>query len=264
MLAVLTLASTSACSDSGGALPPSPAPTVQSVAVDPARVVGGNVAVQGTVTLSAVPTTGVTVLLSSNSTFVFVPSALTISAGSMSGTFPIATTPVQLPEVATISAAANSTTRSALLTLTSGLTARLAVRSLSPALAWDPTGLVLTPVPGQGAGASDSCPLVVGGGNPTLDCQFDGAASTSEGLPIAKYIWTYSFGNQIRTEESTSPVFRPTASGCGVFSNQAGPDGPFIEMTVRLRVANAGGGGSEETSSRLVRLYPAGLCGYRF
>lgn len=262
-LAVIAAATVlSGCS--GGGLDPSPAPTLVSVALNPNSVVGGDPAVQGVVTLSAVPTTGVTVLLSSDSSFAFVPSALTIPPGTTRGTFAISTTPVQTSAVATISAVANSTTRSALLTLTSGLTANFSVTSLSPAQTRTPNAPVARLVPDQGAGSADSCPLVVVGGSPVLDCQFNGALSTSGGLPIVTYSWTYAFGNQVRTEESIGPSFKPTASGCGFFANQAGPDGPFIHMSVSLRVQSAGGGTSDVRANRNVRIYPAGLCGYGF
>ncbi len=97
--------------------PPSVVPTLVNVLVAPTSIVGGT-AVQGTVTLSAPPTSGVTVTLSSNNAAVTVPSSVVVNSGALSMGFAVTTRPTASSTTVTISGTYSGTTRSAELTVT--------------------------------------------------------------------------------------------------------------------------------------------------
>ncbi|MCC7433858.1 MAG: PD40 domain-containing protein [Methanoregulaceae archaeon] len=106
---------------------------VASVSVAPSSLPGG-ASSTGTVTLTqAAPTGGAAVFLfSSNSSLVTVPYYIVISAGSLSGTFPIATYSVTTTTAVTIFASGNS--NSASTTLTVRAPAPLSVVPASPSI----------------------------------------------------------------------------------------------------------------------------------
>ena len=91
---------------------------VSSVGVSPTTVLGG-VSSQGTVTLSAAAPTGgaVVTLTSSNTVVATVPASITISAGSTTGTFSVATTGVSAATNVTITASYGGATQTATLTV---------------------------------------------------------------------------------------------------------------------------------------------------
>ena len=93
-------------------------PTLSSLAVTPASVVGGNPS-QGTVTLgAAAPSTGVMVnLSSSNTTAATVPASVSIASGTRSATFPIGTTSVTTSTSSIISASYAGVTDTARLSV---------------------------------------------------------------------------------------------------------------------------------------------------
>jgi hypothetical protein len=73
-------------------------------------------------------------------------------------------------------------------------------------------------------------------------------------------------GSQRRTQDSSDPRTRPEA-GCGFlgghpFTQSGGVQ--FVQMEVRLRVADARGVESSEVVNRDVRMFPNGNCGYGF
>jgi hypothetical protein len=96
--------------------PPAGAPTVLSLALNPATVTGGSAA-QGTVTLSASVSAATVVSLASSNAAATVPASVTVAAGSSSATFTVGTTSVSASASATISATLNGTTRGATLTI---------------------------------------------------------------------------------------------------------------------------------------------------
>jgi hypothetical protein len=157
-----------------------------------------------------------------------------------------------------------STTQPSSTTTTpsASLAAKFTVVSLSAAQR--KTSSDATPVTVLAAGAADACPLVNNGGNPIMDCQFDGATSTGS---ISKYIWTYAFGTQQKIEETTTPQLKPFRTGCGLFGGQSGSSAgglQFIGMKVDLQVQDGLGNKSTLVSNQNVRIFPAGLCGYGF
>jgi hypothetical protein len=93
-----------------------PTPKVNSVSVSPSQTAPGT-SVQGTILLSGpAPPPGVTVLLSSSSTAVTVPSSVTIPAGSTSATFTI-TVGSASPATVTITATFGGTSNQVVLTV---------------------------------------------------------------------------------------------------------------------------------------------------
>jgi hypothetical protein len=100
-----------------GPPPPPPSASLSAVSVSPSTVTGGSSST-GTVTLSgAAPSGGAVVSLSENSTATSVPASVTVPAGSSSATFTVTTTSVSTATSSTVSAAYNSVTRTAALTV---------------------------------------------------------------------------------------------------------------------------------------------------
>ncbi len=91
--------------------------TLASLSLNPATVSGGTSST-GTVTLSGpAPSGGVVVGLASNSTSASVPGTVTVSAGSLTATFPVATTAVTSSTTDTITANYAGATQTAALTI---------------------------------------------------------------------------------------------------------------------------------------------------
>lgn len=97
--------------------PPPPAPILAAITVAPASVVGGQPST-GTVYLAAAIASPTTVPLSSNSGMVVVPASVSVPAGSVSQTFPIATVLVSAGGTVTVSAGLGGVTKSASLSVT--------------------------------------------------------------------------------------------------------------------------------------------------
>lgn len=119
-----TLESCSTGAGTSGSLqtPPPSGIAINSVALNPTAVNGGNSST-GMVVLRAPAPAGGTVisLSSSNATAATVPGNVTVAAGNTSATFQIATTPVSASTSVTISAVQpNATTQTASLTITPG------------------------------------------------------------------------------------------------------------------------------------------------
>ena len=109
----VTKSATLTINPSGGAT----GPTLSSVSVNPASIVGGNSST-GTVALSAAaPAGGTVVTLSDNSSAASVPASVTVPAGATSATFTVTTTSVTASTSATISATLAAVTRTAVLTV---------------------------------------------------------------------------------------------------------------------------------------------------
>lgn len=94
-------------------------PTPESVALDPATVVAGEVST-GTVVLSAAAPDGGTVvsLMSNRTNVATVPPSVTVAAGGISATFPVTTHAVASEDWAAISANSGGVTRTATLWVT--------------------------------------------------------------------------------------------------------------------------------------------------
>jgi hypothetical protein len=97
------------------------APSLSTVRLDSASVMGGT-ALSGTVNLNSMaPAGGLVVTLSSSSPAVTVPASVTVRAGAISATFPVTTSSVTADTTVTISGT-RGTTQSTTLTVTSGPT----------------------------------------------------------------------------------------------------------------------------------------------
>jgi hypothetical protein len=265
--AALTASVVLACSSPTPPQPPPQTPTLTSVSVTPASVQGGTAA-QGTVTLSAAPSSAASVALSSNNAAAAVPGSATVNAGATTGTFSIATAAVTTATPVSISGTFSGVTQSVTLTVTPrALAASFVVRASSAVqrkLATDSAPVTILP-----AGTLDACPLV----NANFDCVFDATASTAP-APIQQYIWAYFVGPRARGPDptdprttSTTPVFRPDESSCNFFGGlQTTSSGglQFISMRVDLQVRDATGALSSVVSSQNIRIFPAGQCGYGF
>ena len=98
--------------------PPPPPASLSALGVTPTSVTGGNTA-QATVTLTgAAPAGGAVVTLSSsNTSAATVPATVTVAAGATSAGFTVSTTPVGASTSVTLTAAYNSVTHTAALTV---------------------------------------------------------------------------------------------------------------------------------------------------
>jgi hypothetical protein len=108
---------------------------------------------------------------------------------------------------------------------------------------------------------NNACAITSGGNE--LDCILDGSPSTG---PIRTWRWTILVGNQRRDQESSDPRTRPEA-GCGFLGGHSVTQSggvQFIQMEIRLRVADARGVESPETVNRDIRMFPNNNCGYGF
>ena len=91
--------------------------SILSITLAPASVKGGASSTATLKLTGVVPTGGLVVTLSSNLSSATVPATVTIAAGRTSGVFTVKTVKVTSKSTATISAAANSTTKTAQLTI---------------------------------------------------------------------------------------------------------------------------------------------------
>jgi hypothetical protein len=264
---VLVLCTITACKKK---TPTQQTPTLTDVSLSSATVAGGS-AVQGTVTLSAAPSSVTSVSLSSNSASATVPGSVSVAAGATSAAFTVNTSTVAAEVNASISGTFSGTTISKPLKITPpALAANFTVTSLSASFRKRDNSNGQTPDPNPvqilPAGTADACPVLKNGGNQILDCRFDGSTSTSP-TPISQYVWTYSVGQSQKTEATTTPQLVPTASGCFFAGQGNGTTGgglTFISMKVDLQVKDSGGTLSAVKSSQNIRIFPAGECGYGF
>jgi hypothetical protein len=98
-----------------------PSPSVSSVSVIPTSLVGGATAT-GTVTLNATaPAGGLAVALWTNGSPAYVPSSVTVAAGSTTASFPLTTSAVTTATADTITAFYNGASQTTNLTVTPGV-----------------------------------------------------------------------------------------------------------------------------------------------
>lgn len=217
-----------------------PTPTISSVTLTPATVVG-SVVVPGTVSISAsAPAGGTTVTLtSSNPAVAAVPASVTVASGSTSAAFSVTTTAVAAATQVTITASLGGT-RTTNLTVT------------PPALA---ASFTVT----EGA-VVNRCTLSVGGA--TLDCTFNGSASTGA---IASWTWIYQVGPNVVTQGPfiTATLATPSTGGCSLFTGQTGGGASTnLQMAVRLEVRDAGGTVAFTNNNNVTVVPRAGSCGF--
>jgi len=217
-----------------------PSLTVTSLSVTPASVQGGT-GVQGTVTLSAgAPSGGSAVALTSNNAAATVPGSVTVAGGQSSATFSITTAAVSSNQAVTITASLNGSTQNTTLTVTA---IPLPTASFTV----------------SGPQGNNRCKFFAT--NFTLDCTFDGTAST--GSPTT-YMWTYTIGSNTLSPTSNPPTANAsriqnpgtTIAGntCGLFNGQTGAT--QLNMVVRLTVRSANGT-STEAVNNAVTVLPA-------
>ena len=163
-------------------------PSLSSVALNPASVVGGNSST-GTVTLSGPALAGgaQVALSSSNTTAARVPASVAVATGAASATFTISTSAVAASTAVTISATYGGVSRTALLTV-----------QLVPPPAPTLTSLTLNPTSVVGGLQSSkgtvtlSAPAPAGGAQVTLSSS-NGAASVPSGVFIPAGAGSASF-----------------------------------------------------------------------
>jgi hypothetical protein len=145
--------------------PAATAPALGSLTTSPASVVGGLPAT-GTVTLTAIaPAGGALVSLSSASTAIAVPANVSVAQGTNAATFGIATSAVPTLTSATISAAYNGSSKTAVLTVMPAAAPSLATLTLDRASVVGGTSFMATvtltapaPVGGATVGMTSSRP----------------------------------------------------------------------------------------------------------
>jgi hypothetical protein len=201
-------------------------------------VVGGD-SVTGTVILTAgAPAGGAVVSLASIDPLT-VPASVTVVAGQLSATFPISTRTV-------------GSTLSGLVTGSYGGTSAFAALSVTHSA-------VATAVLGvSGPTESDTCTLTNSGN--TLNCTFDGSASTAPGTIIA-WNWTYGVVGTL-AQTTSGPRLTMPAFNCSLLPPPPFPPGtPNFTMIVTLTIHDSLGNVASNTDSG-VRLLPQGTCGF--
>jgi len=218
---------------------------LSSVSVTPSTIASGGSAT-GTVTLNqAAPSGGTVVALSSSPAgFVTTPGSVPVASGASTATF-------------TVSAAATSSSRTAVITATLNGTSQTATVNITAA---GPTASFVVTSPS----GADTCQLTSGG--LTVDCTFDGRASTG----ATNWDFTYIVVTT-QTNSVTTGTMSPTFPGCGFFnSNFPVLTTTQIQMQVRLRVRDSAGNTSAEAANNNVRITAGGApgspgaCGYSF
>jgi hypothetical protein len=227
---------------------PSPAPSAggSSLSVSP-QTVQGQAQPQATVTLaSAAPGGGALVTLTSdNPTVAKVPATVTVAAGSRSVVFVVDTATVVASTPVRITASYAGTSMTATVTVVPpALSASFVVRSRT-----------------RGAGA-----CVADEQSQELDCVLDGSAS--QGF-VSAYLWTYTMGAMTQRQTANAPnaIISPQGSGCAMYQQATGGDGPngdhYLRMEVTLQVRD-GSGVLSEVVRQQVRVYPNHQCGFSY
>jgi len=170
---------------------------------------------------------------------------VTVAAGATTATFSITTRAVGGTFLITITGSFGGQTR----------TANLAVDPLAA----PPLAAVFSVV-AKSSGALNSCSMSVGGGS--LECTFDGRAST--GSNLSQYLWTYTLPGQ-QLSASGALVDTP-AAGCGFFSGVTTKNsGNPFQMIVTLRVVDGSGNSSAPVTNQNVMVTPLNnTCGFSF
>ena len=221
---------------------PGPASPGGSLSVSPPTVQGQGQPT-GTVTLaSAAPDGGALVVLKSDDpTIARVPASVTVAPGSRSASFLIETSTVRVPFTVKITATYGDASMTTTVTVT------------PPPLI--PSFVVRSRSRGPGNCVADEQ-------SQELDCVFD--ASGSQGF-IETYLWTYTVGATTvrQTSPKTNAIVSPQGTGCPLYQQGTGGEGPFLRMEVTLQVRDALGVVSGVLHQQ-VRLYPNRQCGFSY
>jgi hypothetical protein len=155
-----------------------PLPTVSSLTLNPASVVGGSQSSTATVTLSGpAPAGGALVAVSSSNAAAKVPSSVTILAGATGATFTISSSTVTASTGVTISASYNGVSRTASLTVMP-----LPLPTVS-SLTLNPTGVVGGLQSSTGT-VTLSGPAPAGGAQVTLSSSNSGVARVPSSVTV--------------------------------------------------------------------------------
>jgi hypothetical protein len=216
-------------------------PTLSTLSLNPASVVGGNSST-GTVTLSAAaPSGGAVVSLSDNSTATSVPASVTVPAGATSANFTVTTATVSASTSSTISAAFGGATRTATLTVnpsTSSSPAALSAVSVNP-----------TSVTG-GSSSQGRVTLTAAapsGGLVVSLADNSSAATTPASVTVAQGATSATFTITTTSVGTSTPV-TITASAAGVARTATLTVGP-AGQNATLTVSATGRSGERVTSS---------------
>ncbi len=246
LVALAVSAIAAACGGGGGGgtvtQPTPPAPTLASLAITPATVLGGATAMLTATLSGAAPSSGAAVSLSSNNAAVPVPSSLAVAAGATTGTAQVTTTSVTAATSATITGSISGSTQTTTVALEPMPVARFTV---------------VSPTDGN-----DACRL---GANAAPDCTMNGSASTGSGA-IQIWSWTFRVGGDIAVLTTNAPTTQ-IQPGCALFSRQPATtvgNTTFIQMIVELVVRDAAGRSSAPTVNPNVRVFPRQQCGRGF
>lgn len=217
--------------------PPAPA-ALSAIVLSASTVVGGG-AVTGTAVLTAAAPAGGAVVLLSGGDPVFVPTSVTVAAGSMRATFNVTTKTIRSAADVTISGSYAGAYASALLSVTQP-TAAIASFGVS------------------GPSVTETCAMADGGA--TLNCTFDGSTSTAPGAIVA---WDWSYGLAATfVQTTTGPVLTMPAVNCSLLPAPPLPaDALWFTMRVSLRIHDDLGNTAVATNGD-VRLMPRGVCGF--
>jgi hypothetical protein len=217
---------------------------VLGLTLSASSVVGGNPVTGSLVISSPAPAGGMVVTLSSSDP-VTVPANVTIPAGQTTATFTVNTRAVggnfnNVP----INASAGSLNATATLTVTTAApTVPIASFTVS------------------GPSGNNTCRVNSGGA--TLDCTFNGGASTaSPGGTLNQWMWTYKVAGS-KSQNTTTPTLSPTTD-CGLLGSGPLPAGATsLQMTVTLAVRDTLGATSAVATNNNVSVIPlAGVCGF--
>jgi len=212
---------------------------ISSLSLSALSVVGGDQAT-GTVMLTGAASGGGATVLLAGGDPLTLPASVTVLPGSTSATFAIATRAVSETTKGNISGSYGGASASAVLTVTRR-TAGVASFTVA------------------GPNAPDTC-LLTNGGN-TLNCTFDGSASTAPGTIIG-WDWSYSYDSTFGQTTPGPKLTMPSITCNLVPLPPLPPNREWLAMTVRLTVRDSLGNVSEEAVNKGIRLFPQGACGF--
>jgi hypothetical protein len=212
---------------------------LSSLSLSASSVVGQTQPI-GTVTLTAAaPAGGAVVRLeSSNLNAARVPSSVTVAAGATTATFVIDTATIDTRTTVTFTATYADLARTATLTVT--LPRPRAVFT------------VTSPTHGQ-----DACVLIRQGLE--LDCRLEGRASEGR---LVRWRWTLEARERVTTDRPDS-AFNEIDVTCNLVNGATtsiDSDGAYVPLSITLEVTDRDG--DQNTSSRTVKLYTNGTCGF--
>ena len=225
--------------------PPTPPPAPEIAALSSlslsANEAPGQAQPIATVTLTApAPAGGAVIRLESNTTEAArFPSSVTVPEGATTATFRIDTSTVPTRTTVTITATYAGLARTTTLVVTLPLP-RASFTVTSPTY------------------GSEACGIVSGGLE--LDCRLDG--TRSDGV-LVRWNWIVQVRERIVVQRPDG-VFAEIDTDCrlagGADASTDSEGRKYVNMTVSLEVTDRDG--SQNTTSRTVRLYPNGNCGF--